>query len=63
MGCARWSGARLRDILDRVGVKKEAIEIVLDGADGPVVDKTPDFVKSIPLWKAMEETTIVAYSP
>src|SRR5262245_7719555 len=61
MGCARWKGARLRDILDKVGVKKEAIEIVLDGADGPVVDKTPDFVKCIPLWKAMEETTIVAY--
>ena len=61
MGCARWKGARLRDILDKVGVKKEAIEIVLDGADGPVVDKTPDFVKSIPVWKAMEETTIVAY--
>jgi DMSO/TMAO reductase YedYZ molybdopterin-dependent catalytic subunit len=61
MGCARWRGARLRDILDRVGIKKEAIEIVLDGADGPVLDKTPDFVKSIPIWKAMEETTIVAY--
>jgi DMSO/TMAO reductase YedYZ molybdopterin-dependent catalytic subunit len=61
MGCARWRGARLRDILDRVGIKKEAIEIVLDGADGPVLDKTPDFVKSIPMWKAMEETTIVAY--
>jgi DMSO/TMAO reductase YedYZ molybdopterin-dependent catalytic subunit len=61
MGCARWRGARLRDILDWVGIRKEAIEIVLDGADGPVFDKTPDFVKSIPMWKAMEETTIVAY--
>jgi DMSO/TMAO reductase YedYZ molybdopterin-dependent catalytic subunit len=61
MGCARWRGVRLRDILDKVGVKKETIEIVLDGADGPVVGKTPDFVKSIPMWKAMEETTIVAY--
>ncbi|MGA2129836.1 MAG: molybdopterin-dependent oxidoreductase, partial [Xanthobacteraceae bacterium] len=39
MGCARWKGVRLKDLLDRVGVKKEAIELVLDGADGPVVDK------------------------
>src|SRR6266404_7000082 len=61
MGCARWKGARLKDVLDKVGVKKEAIEIVFDGADGPVVDKTPDFIKSIPVWKAMEDTTIVAY--
>ncbi len=61
MGCARWKGARLRDILDKVGVKKDAVEIVLDGADGPVVDKTPKFVKSIPVWKAMEADALVAY--
>src|SRR5262249_46932502 len=61
MGCARWKGARLKDILDKAGLKKEAIEIVLDGADMPVSDKTPDFVKSIPTWKAIEETTLVAY--
>src|SRR5580692_6288641 len=27
MGCARWKGVRLKDILDKVGLKKEAIEI------------------------------------
>ena len=36
MGCARWKGARLKDILDKVGVKTDAIEIGLNGADGPV---------------------------
>jgi DMSO/TMAO reductase YedYZ molybdopterin-dependent catalytic subunit len=61
MGCARWKGARLKDVLDKVGVKKEAIEIVFDGADGPILEKTPDFIKSIPVWKAMEETTLIAY--
>ncbi len=61
MGCARWKGARLKDVLDKVGVKKEAVEIVFNGADGPAVDKTPDFIKSIPVWKAMEETTLIAY--
>jgi DMSO/TMAO reductase YedYZ molybdopterin-dependent catalytic subunit len=61
MGCARWKGVRLKDLLDKVGLKKEAIEILFDGADGPVSDKTPDFIKSIPAWKAVEETTLVAY--
>ncbi len=61
MGCARWKGAKLKDILDKAGLKKEAIEISFNGADGPVVDKTPDFIKSIPAWKAIEDTTIVAY--
>jgi DMSO/TMAO reductase YedYZ molybdopterin-dependent catalytic subunit len=61
MGCARWRGARLKDLLDKVGVKKEAIEIVFSGADRPAMDKTPHFIKSIPVWKAMEESTLVAY--
>ncbi len=61
MGCARWKGARLKDLLDKVGLKKEAIEIVFDGADSGITDKTPDFIKSIPSWKAIEDTTLVAY--
>jgi DMSO/TMAO reductase YedYZ molybdopterin-dependent catalytic subunit len=60
MGCARWKGARLKDVLDKVGLK-EAVEIVLNGAEGPAFDKTPDFIKSIPVWKAIEETTLIAY--
>jgi DMSO/TMAO reductase YedYZ molybdopterin-dependent catalytic subunit len=61
MGCARWKGARLKDILDKVGLKKETIEIAFNGADGPTVAETPDFIKSIPVWKAVDESTIVAY--
>jgi sulfite dehydrogenase len=61
MGCARWKGARLKDVLDRVGLKKEALEIVVSGTDKGAVDATPAFVKSIPVWKAIEDTTIVAY--
>ncbi len=61
MGCARWKGARLKDVLDKVGLKKDALEIVFDGADKAAFDKTPDFVKSIPAWKAVEDTTLVAY--
>jgi DMSO/TMAO reductase YedYZ molybdopterin-dependent catalytic subunit len=61
MGCARWKGVRLKDVLDKVGLKKEAIEIVFDGADSAPIDKTPDFIKSIPTWRALDESTIIAY--
>jgi DMSO/TMAO reductase YedYZ molybdopterin-dependent catalytic subunit len=61
MGCARWKGARLKDVLDKVGLKKDALEIVFKGTDGPVLDKTPHFIKSLPIWKAIEETTLIAY--
>ena len=61
MGCARWKGARLKDLLDKVGLKKEAIEIAFKGADGPTFNRTPDFIKSLPVWKAIDESTLVAY--
>jgi DMSO/TMAO reductase YedYZ molybdopterin-dependent catalytic subunit len=60
MGNARWKGVRLKDVLARAGVKAGALEVVADGADGAVLDKTPDFVKSIPVWKALDENTLVA---
>ena len=34
---------------------------MLNGADGPVLDGTPDFIKSIPLDKALDENTLIAY--
>jgi len=61
MGCARWKGARLKDVLAKTGVPPGAVEVTLNGADGPVLDKTPDFVKSLPLWKAMNENVLLAY--
>ena len=61
MGNARWKGVRLKEVLARAGLKKEAIEIAFDGADGPALDKTPDFIKSIPVWKALDENTILAF--
>jgi len=44
-----------------VGLKNEALEIVVAGTDKGSVDKTPQFIKSIPVWKAIEDTTLVAY--
>jgi DMSO/TMAO reductase YedYZ molybdopterin-dependent catalytic subunit len=61
MGCARWKGARLKDVLDKVGLKKEAVEVVFEGADGPPHDKTPEIIKSIPAWKAIDPDTLIAY--
>jgi DMSO/TMAO reductase YedYZ molybdopterin-dependent catalytic subunit len=61
MGNAVWRGVRLKDVLAKAGLRKEALELVLNGADSPVLDKTPDFVKSIPLWKGLDENTIIAH--
>ena len=61
MGNAMWKGVRLKDVLAKAGLRKEALEIVVNGADGPVIDKTPDFIKSIPVWKGLDENTLIAW--
>jgi len=60
MGNAQWSGVRLRDVLQKVGVATDALEVVLDGADRPVLPGTPDFVKSVPIQVALDENTLIA---
>jgi DMSO/TMAO reductase YedYZ molybdopterin-dependent catalytic subunit len=62
IGNAKWRGVRLRDLLNKAGLKKDTVEIVFGGADSAVLDKTPDFVKSLPTWKAMDENTLVAFA-
>jgi sulfite dehydrogenase len=61
MGNARWRGARMRDVLARANVKPSAVELWLSGADGPLLPVTPDFAKSIPIDRALDENTIIAY--
>ena len=61
MGNARWTGVRLRDVLRKAGVAPEALEVVLRGADSGVLPQTPDFVKSLPLERALDDSTLVAF--
>jgi DMSO/TMAO reductase YedYZ molybdopterin-dependent catalytic subunit len=61
MGNARWKGVRLKDVLAKAGLPADAVEIVVNGADAGATEKTPDFVKSIPVWKANDPNTIIAF--
>jgi hypothetical protein len=61
MGNALWRGVRLKDVLAKAGIKAGALEVVFDGADRAPLEKTPDFVKSLPLDVAMDENTLVAF--
>jgi len=60
---ADWSGVALADILARVGVRDDAVEVVLHGADrGPFPDVpgTHTFSRSIPMAKALDPHTLLA---
>ena len=60
VGNGRWRGARLSDVLKRAGIKDSAKEILFDGADVPL-GTMPDFQRSIPLKKALDSNTMLAY--
>jgi DMSO/TMAO reductase YedYZ molybdopterin-dependent catalytic subunit len=60
VGNARWRGVRLADVLKRAGVKESAKEVLFDGADVPL-GAMPDFQRSIPVKKALDGNTLLAY--
>jgi DMSO/TMAO reductase YedYZ molybdopterin-dependent catalytic subunit len=66
VGNAEWTGVPLSILLERAGVKPNAREIILEGADeGPLEDpKAPRgnvrFARSVPLTKAMGDV-VLAY--
>jgi sulfite oxidase len=60
VGNARWRGVRLADVLKRAGLKPSARGVLFDGADVPL-GTMPDFQRSIPLEKALDPNTLLAY--
>jgi DMSO/TMAO reductase YedYZ molybdopterin-dependent catalytic subunit len=61
MGNARWRGVRLKDVLDAAGVKAGARQVTFDGLDRPVIEKTPDLIKSLDLEHARDGEVMIAY--
>jgi DMSO/TMAO reductase YedYZ molybdopterin-dependent catalytic subunit len=61
MGNACWRGVRLGDVLARIGLKPGAIEVSFDAADAAPLEGTPDFIKSLPMAKALHPDTLLAY--
>ena len=62
MGNARWTGVRLKDVLDRAGVKAGAVQVRFNGMDEPVVADGPDFMKSLAVDHARDGEVMIAYA-
>jgi len=60
VGNGRWAGVRLRDLLQKAGVKEGAKEVLFDGADVPL-GKMPDFQRTITLEKCLHPDTLLVY--
>ena len=60
VGTAEWRGVRLGDMLARAGARRTARYLWLDGADSGI-DRAPDFIRSLPVEKAVDSATLLAY--
>ena len=61
MGQATFTGVRLRDVLEKAGVAKDVGFIRVAGADAPPKPSVPAFVRSLPLARALDPTTLLAW--
>src|SRR5947208_3771994 len=58
VGNAEWTGPRLSDVLKVAGVDEKAAFLEIDGADTGVA-QTPDFLRAMPMQKAMNPATLL----
>jgi DMSO/TMAO reductase YedYZ molybdopterin-dependent catalytic subunit len=61
MGNARWTGVRLKDLLDYAGVRAEAVQVRFSGLETGVIPATPNFKKSLAVDHARDGEVMVAY--
>jgi DMSO/TMAO reductase YedYZ molybdopterin-dependent catalytic subunit len=69
VGTAQWTGVPLAALLARAGVKPEAVDVVLVGADRgefkypqPPSEGEIPFARALPLSKAQDEEVLLAYA-
>lgn len=61
MGCPKWGGVRLRDVLKAAGIAPGAAHVAGQGGDPGAVATAAPVIRSIPLAKAMDENTLIAW--
>lgn len=65
MGNARWTGVRLRDVLQVAGVQAAAVQVQFQGLErgkGPAGRPSHDFMKSLDLKNPVLDDAIIAYA-
>jgi DMSO/TMAO reductase YedYZ molybdopterin-dependent catalytic subunit len=61
IGTQSFKGALLADVLALAKPRATAQHVAFDGADKPPTAQAPDFIRSIPMWKALSPHTMVAF--
>ncbi|GAA5194730.1 sulfite oxidase [Ferrimonas gelatinilytica] len=63
VGCAKWTGVRLKDVLEACGIKDDAVYIGYYSADRHLSgDPNKDAIsRGVPMHKALEEESLIAW--
>lgn len=64
LGCARWTGVRLKDVLAYAGMKPDAVYIAYKGKDTHLSGETGKDVisRGVPVKKALEDESLIAWA-
>lgn len=64
VGCPEWTGVRLKDVLNDVGIKSNAVYIGYYGKDSHISGDTKKTVisRGVPIEKAMQEESLIAWA-
>jgi DMSO/TMAO reductase YedYZ molybdopterin-dependent catalytic subunit len=63
VACAQWTGLRLKDLLDDIGLKNNAVYVGYYGIDEHLSGDTKKATisRGVPIWKAREDESLLAY--
>ena len=61
VGNALWRGVRLRDVVKSISIKSGARHMQMRGYDSAPMPTTPSFTRSIPIERALDPSTLLAF--
>jgi DMSO/TMAO reductase YedYZ molybdopterin-dependent catalytic subunit len=62
MGCPKWTGVRLRDVLSAAGLRDKAAHVAGQGGDPGAIATAAPVIRSVPIEKAMDPYTLIAWA-
>ncbi len=64
VGCAEWTGVRLKDVLEDIGIKSDAVYVAYYGKDTHISGDPKKVVisRGVPIAKALEEESLIAWA-
>lgn len=63
IGCPEWTGVRIKDVLEYVGVKEDALYVAYEGGDRHLSgdSRKKPISRGVPIWKAIKDESLIVW--